>query len=276
MSHTRFDGSWLSLREQVDHRSRPVELLPPLQKAWRARGWSRVVDLGSGTASNLRYLCRRLPGPQRWTLVDQDEELLEEALQRVPDSAGAERPGPPGPALEVEAAVHDLDGSGLDTVAGAHLVTASALLDLVSAAWLARLVSRTVEEGAGALLALSYDGAIRWSGPPHPDDPLVREAVNEHQRGDKGMGPALGPTAGSTARRLFQEAGYRTWLRPSPWVLTPGDWELGHALVKGWVEAARERRPMAQTRIDAWGRHRVDGLRSGTLTVGHLDLLALP
>ena len=71
-----FDADWLALREPVDHRSRAHALLAPLCDAWRARGWSRVLDLGSGTGSNLRYLTPRLPAGQEWVLVDQDLDHL--------------------------------------------------------------------------------------------------------------------------------------------------------------------------------------------------------
>ena len=56
-----FDADWLALREPIDHRSRAESLLAPLCETWRARGWSRVLDLGSGAGSNLRYLASRLP-----------------------------------------------------------------------------------------------------------------------------------------------------------------------------------------------------------------------
>ena len=75
----RFTADWLALREAVDHRSRPEGLLVPLRAWWRARGASHVVDLGSGTGSNLRYLAPRLDPGQRWRLVDHDRELLRRA-----------------------------------------------------------------------------------------------------------------------------------------------------------------------------------------------------
>ena len=71
-----FDADWLALREPVDHRSRAEALLAALCDAWRARGWSRVLDLGSGTGSNLRYLTPRFPAGQAWVLVDHDPDHL--------------------------------------------------------------------------------------------------------------------------------------------------------------------------------------------------------
>jgi len=72
------------------------------------------------------------------------------------------------------------------------LVTASALLDLVSEDWLAALAARCRESGAAILFALSYDGRIRCS-PEEPNDATICALVNEHQRTDKGFGTRARP-----------------------------------------------------------------------------------
>jgi len=112
-----------------------------------------------------------------------------------------------------------------------------------------------------------------------PDDELIRTAVNAHQRGDKGFGPALGPTAGITAERLFKAAGYRTWLSPSPWWLGPRDHQLVSRLINGWKETSLEVNydPVPADRVKAWAEHRQQTVNNGsfTLRVGHQDLLAV-
>ncbi len=265
----RFEEGWLGLREGVDHRSRAEALVAPLRAAWRDRGWSRVVDLGAGTGSNLRYLSPRLPPSQRWTLVDHDPALLARARDGLPASDRAH-----GAVPEVEIRVGDLDEVGLAAVDDADLVTASALLDLVSRRWLERLVDRVVDAGAGLLVALSYDGTVGWDA-PLPDDDLVREAVNRHQRRDKGLGGALGPDAAVEAARLLEAAGRTVRLEPSPWRLGPGDEALTRELVDGWARAAAEERPDAAARIAAWAAERTARAGEG-VRVGHQDLLALP
>ena len=275
-----FDPAWLALREPVDHRSRAAAAVSLLAPAWRAGGWSRVVDLGAGTGSNLRYLAPRLPGIRSWTLVDHDAALLARAA--APDGA------------ELTRVVGDLAGEGLDAVAGsnADLVTASALLDLTSKDWLGALVAACRGSGSAALFALNYDGGIQWHAAADdprpsddPDDALVRRSVNAHQRRDKGLGPALGPMAGLTAEIAFRAAGYRAWLLPSPWRLGPADAALARALVDGWeaaaVEQLREATPADAPGVDrvrAWAERRRTTIAAGRfgLTVGHVDLLALP
>lgn len=264
MSDDLFDAGWLALREDADHRSRAHELAARLATTGEARGWSRVLDLGSGTGSNLRYLAPRLPWASAWTLLDHDAELLDRA--RAPSVPDPER------------LVGDLAYEGLEVISSVDVVTASALLDLVSEAWLGEAIRACVIGGAGALFALSYDGSIEWRE-RDAEDPLVREALNAHQRREKGLGRALGPDAALRAQAMFRAEGYSVWLRPSPWVLTGvGDRALTLALVRGWTEAATEVRPSERERLRAWEERRIAAIESGRYeaTVGHVDLLALP
>jgi len=108
-------------------------------------------------------------------------------------------------------------------------------------------------------------------------DAEILGALHAHQRGDKGFGPALGPTATRVAERLFREAGYRTWTAWTPWRLTEADRPLALALMEGWEGAAREQHPEGTGRIGAWAARRRTVLAGAfSLAVGHLDLLALP
>ncbi len=269
-----FSPDWLALREAADHRARAVPLVERLRADWRARGWTRIVDLGSGTGSNLRYLVPRLPGPQQWTLVDHDADLLARA--------GAA-------AAEVRCVHGDLAAAGLPAVGQADLVTCSALLDLVPEDWLRRLARACRAAGCGAYLALTYDGVMQWSaagsndGPGEaadPDDAAIRDAVNAHQRRDRGPATALGPDAAAAAEALLRGVGYRTWRLPSPWRLGPGDRALALALIDGWENAALDLSPppAEARRISAWAQRRRQTAAAGRfeLTVGHQDLLALP
>ena len=275
----KFDPAWLALREPVDHRSRSTAVMSLLEPAWRAGGWARVVDLGSGTGSNLRYLAPRLAGIRHWALVDHDADLL----ARVTAPSG----------VEATRVVGDLATAGVDAVrkSDVDLATGSALLDLVSGDWLRGLAEACRDARCAALFALTYDGTIQWTAAAgrrpadDPDDALVRRAVNSHQRRDKGLGPALGPMAGLMAETLFREAGYRVWLLQSPWRLGPDDAELARALVEGWEAAAVEQLGEASPggaadvdRVRSWAQRRRATIETGCfgLTVGHLDLLALP
>jgi SAM-dependent methyltransferase len=268
----RFAADWLSLREPADHAARPRALTESLARRFASAGRLRVLDLGAGTGSNLRYLAPRLPCAQRWTLVDHDRLLLTRAVEAC---ESANRGGWPAVELETSvlglAALSELDLTAFD------LVTASALLDLVTADWLQRTVNQCRQAGVTVLFALSYDGRARWD-PADPKDDIVRAAVNAHQRRDKGLGPALGPAAGSTAAELLMAAGYRVSVESSPWCLGPADAALQEQLIAGWASAAAEQDPSLAAPVHHWAARRRAHLAAGRsrLRLGHVDVLAEP
>ena len=162
---------------------------------------------------------------------------------------------------------------------GRSLVTASALLDLVSDAWLRGLAAQCRAHGSAALFALTYDGRMAFE-PGEPEDSLVCDLVNRHQETDKGFGPALGPGAVRAAVDLFQGAGYDVRTAPSDWVLsrTSAPDALQEQLIDGWAEAAAAIAPDRAAIVAAWRRRRLDHVASGRsrLVVGHQDVAAVP
>lgn len=268
MADGTFDAGWLALREPADHRSRVRALVTELRREGRRRGWSRLVDLGTGTGSNLRFVSARVPWAREWTVVDHDAALLDSVQ-------------PPGPRVRVTRVAGDIAEEGLRAIdERCDVATASALIDLVPERWLREVRDRCAGWGCAAYFALTYDGTVEWRGgeATERDDALVLDAVNEHQRSDKGLGRALGPSAPRTTTALFAEAGYEVRAQPSPWELAgAGDARLVEALIRGWVDAAVQVRPEREVRIRAWGEARRDDFLAGArVRVGHVDILAVP
>lgn len=263
-----FTADWLTLREPADHAARAHDLSAALGARLPAPGRDRAVDLAAGTGSNVRYLLPRMPGIAHWTLVDHDAALLAQAWRLLAPVAL-----PAGRSFDVrQADLNDLGGLPLD---GCALVTASALLDLVSDAWLRAFARRCREAGANVLCALTYDGRIEAS-PSDEADTLVRDLVNAHQRTDKGFGPALGPDAPGAAVGAFRAEGYETSTARSDWVLDATEAELQRQLVHGWAGAAAAIDARHVTDVAAWRDRRLAHIAAGTsrLRVGHVDLAA--
>jgi streptogramin lyase len=154
-----------------------------------------------------------------------------------------------------------------------RLVTASALLDLVSAPWVESLASECRVTGAAGLFALTYDGRIHCS-PEEPGDDEIRQLVNEHQRHDKGFGPALGPTACTVAAESFGALGYSVEREASDWHLEPDAGELQRQLIEGWSRAAVQMAPDRSVFVREWTDRRLAHVLDGhsRLVVGHEDL----
>lgn len=283
-----FSDSWLALREPLDARSRSAALVRRLSTE-SAPHPRRIIDLGAGNGSNLRYLAPRLGGEQEWLLVDHDGALLEAAARHLARWA-TER----GLALHEQGETLILHGSGLhcrarrlelDLARDLHalpvdecwLLTASALLDLASWDWLVDLVDRARAADARMLFALTYDGEIGWA-PQLSDDPLVTALVNDHQNRDKGFGPALGPRAASAVVERLRHHGYDVNEAETPWEIQPGETGVQQTLIEGWAKAALEQNPEEVERIERWAceRGRLVAAGSSRLRVGHRDVLALP
>jgi SAM-dependent methyltransferase len=263
-----FSADWLALREPADHAARSADLTTRIADRLRARPGRRAVDLAAGSGSNVRYLLPRLPGVAHWTLVDYDAALLAQAWRLVTPVA---REG--GVGFDVrQGDLRALDTLPLD---GCGLVTASALLDLVSPAWLQAFAARCRAAGVDVLCTLSYDGRIACA-PADEGDEHVRALVNQHQRTDKGFGPALGPDAAGAAVAAFEAAGFTVHTAESDWVLDSTHAELQRQLLAGWAVAARERALTEAATIDAWLARRLAQVDAGVsgVRVGHVDLAA--
>lgn len=251
-----FTPEWLALREPADQTARDPGLLA---RAAQAAGPKPVIlDLGCGTGSTLRTLAPHLPEDARWHLVDNDPTLLERASAEAPGRADLHRID-----------LRDLDALPLE---GVTLVTASALLDLMPADWITRLADRLAAAGLPFYAALSYDGMMWWE-PALPRDESIIRAFNDHQRGDKGLGPALGPDAATRATEIFAAAGFDVQDGPSPWRIGPGDVPLHRALIEGIAHAAAE---TGENMAADWGRHRAAMAGDSRCLIGHYDMLALP
>ncbi len=258
-----FSAAWLALREPADAAARAPRVTEAIATALAGRTPLRVADLGCGTGSNVRYLASRLPQPQAWRLLDHDEALLAEARAILPQAVDTR-----------VADLHDLPSSAFE---GCDLVTASALLDLVSDAWVRRFASLCRDAGAAVLVALNYDGRTGCT-PLDADDDAVRALVNAHQRTDKGFGPALGPDSGVRTAQALKDAGYRVTIAKSDWVIEADQAELQRQLITGWADAAVELAPAEAARIRAWQLRRLAHVDAGIsiVRVGHDDVCGVP
>lgn len=262
-----FDPGWLALRAPFDAAARSPQALAPLRRWAAGRGGAvlRIADLGGGTGANLRFLAPLLPMPQHWTVIDSDPALLERIdLAALPVPATRLR-------CDLAAVPDPLAGLAVD------LVTASALLDLAGAAWIDRLADLCTARSWPFHAALTYDGTVTLD-PADGEDAGIVAAFDRHQRRDKGLGPALGPEAGRHAAAAFRHRGHAVVTAPSPWRLGPDDRGMQHAMLGFLAGAAADMEPDRAPAIAAWRTRRAALVDAGraTMTVGHVDLTALP
>jgi SAM-dependent methyltransferase len=261
-----FTPEWLALREQADAEARSVRLLDPLRKTLLNRTPLVIRDLGCGTGSMARWLAGRLAGPQHWVLHDRDRALLDLARSGM-SAATADR------VITVETRFGDLTSLRAADLAETSLVTASALLDLLTEREVTELAAACVGAGCPALLTLSVTGQVEFT-PGEPLDTRFAEAFNAHQRRVVGGRRLLGPDAVPVAVRAFETFGASVRTRSSPWRLDARQAPLAREWLRGRVDAAVEQRPDLAEDAPAYLRRRLSG--RPRVVIGHMDLLAVP
>lgn len=284
-----FDGDWLDLREPYDAAARDAGLAAMLADALPAR--PRILDLGAGTGSLLRWLGHWIGRAQAWTLVDADAGLAERAFETIADRAEsvgwtATFPGrktllvhAPHGAWRVEALIADLadapDNLPLDKV---DAVVNSALCDLVSRDWVERLAAACASRGLPFYAALNVTGRDRFM-PPDPADALVARGFRRDQRRDKGFGgPALGPAAPAAIAEAFAAHGYAVHVAPSDWIVDRRAALFAREVATGHGAAAIAWERRAAGAIEDWieARRAQAAHRMLSVRIGHRDILALP
>jgi hypothetical protein len=266
----RVSSRWLALREPADSAARAPGLAEHLARHLPATGRLVIHDLGCGTGAMGRWLAPRLRGPQRWVVHDRDADLLEVA---VADLLG---PAADGAAVTVEARQSDITRLDPGDLADASLITASALLDLLTGDELAGLVTLCAGAGCPVLLTLSVVGRVELT-PADPLDSRVAAAFDAHQRRMTTRGRLLGPDAVEAAVEEFGRLGAEVLVWPSPWRLGSAQADLSAEWFAGWVGAACEQQVELAAET-AYSRRRQAEAAAGQLavTVDHADLLVLP
>jgi trans-aconitate methyltransferase len=267
----RVSETWLALREPADAAARATDLVEELVRHLPATGRRVIHDLGCGTGAMGRWLAPLLPGPQHWVLHDRDPELLRTASADPPDSSAD------AAAVTVETTRSDVTRLNSSDLAGASLITASALLDMLTAEELAALARLCVATRCPALITISVVGRVELT-PAERLDRRVAAAFDAHQRRTTERGRLLGPDAPAAAIEEFRRLGRRVLVRPSPWRLGSSHAHLAAAWLDGWVRAACDQEPELAGQADAYRRRRLAEAMTGRLavTVDHADLLVLP
>ena len=287
----RYSSTWLELREAADAEARAADLAEQVSRLLAGTAPLVIHDLGCGTGSMARWLAPRLPGPQHWMLHDRDPDLLNLATENLL-AAG----------IPAKPVLGDLTAITAADLAGGSLVTASALLDLLTVDDMDALARACTTAGVPALLTLTVVGRIDLV-PWEPLDNVLCDAFNDHLRGGAGGAghaggdaghaggdahPAdgarrpLGPGSADAAAEAFRRHGATVLVRETPWRLGAARSDLIAEWLNGFVPAAARQLPGGGSDldncVDSYLARRLEQAAAGELrvTVEHVDLLAIP
>jgi hypothetical protein len=264
---SEYSPAWLRLREPADAQARSAELLEPVRRHLAGVARPVIRDLGCGTGSMGRWLAGRLPGPQHWIMYDRDAALLAHARANMAEVAADGTP------VTVETRRRDITHLTAAELRGAALVTASALLDVLTRDEVNGLAAACAGASCPALLTLSVLGRVEFT-PADPLDADIASAFNAHQRRSTSGRRLLGPDAVDATAEAFTDLGATVRVRPSSWRLDGQQAALTTQWLRGWVAAAYEQEP--DLPAEPYLERRVATATAGELrvVVQHADLLA--
>jgi hypothetical protein len=262
------DPRWLSARVTADTAARAAtlstllpELINYLIEIGNAEDDVEIIDLGAGTGANQRWLAPRLPLRQRWVHLDHDPAISRSLP--LPDDT-----------LIIDDSVEALARLLSSRSGDRRLVTCSALLDVLTTAQVHAVCNAVIDNQVPALFSLSVTGDLNVM-PANPDDQLLLDAFNDHQR----RAGRAGPGATSLAGDAFRAGGFRVLCQETPWQLTASS---GPAFVvqvlQERLDAAVAQDPTLAQVATRWLQLRRSQLAWGSLRIdlGHCDVLALP
>lgn len=262
-----FSANWLTMREPYDRAARDQTLAGNLCAYLANKPAGPIVDLGGGTGSTARTLAADFGVERPWVVLDHDPDLL---------AYGRERHATHQTKIDFRHA--DLTSNLAALIPPeAVAVTTSALLDLVSEAWLSQLVGVLQRRNLPFYAALTYDGRMRWR-PGDIFDQRIKQIFDNHQHTDKGFGPALGPDAPSTLATILSDGTGTLQSARSDWTFEQSDRAIQVELLQGYANAALELAPAERKEIADWHRQRTTRLDNGQSRhiVGHVDQLWIP
>ena len=80
----KFNNSWLFKREKIDNLSKNLLITYKINKSLKNLNEINLIDLGTGTGSNFRYLSKKIKyNNQYWTLMDISKSSLKEAKTKT-------------------------------------------------------------------------------------------------------------------------------------------------------------------------------------------------
>jgi trans-aconitate methyltransferase len=259
-----FSPEWLALREPADIAARNRRVMDSCRHVFTGRSDVVVCDMGAGTGASVRAFADLLPRRQDWILIDHDQRNLSAATAALDMWKGARE-------IRIQTMQRDFAQDAACWPEHTDLVSASALLDLCSRAWIDDFVAALAARRLPLLATLTVNG-IMATAPAHELNEPIFAAFRDHQTGDKGFGPSAGAEAAVYLERCLTNAGYKIEAGESPWLIDRSSPALMNELLIGIAGAARAIGKLNTTDVDTWLRANAAHIQ--TLTIGHRDVFA--
>ncbi|MDC0232982.1 class I SAM-dependent methyltransferase [Pelagibacteraceae bacterium] len=204
----KFENSWLFQREKIDNLSKNIFIIKKINSVLKNYDKIRIIDLGTGTGSNFRYLSKKIKFKnQSWTLMDLSKSSLKEAKKTIVAN------------IKIKKIIfkHDDIIKNIQQYNFKYydLVTGSAFLDIMPVDWFKKFYTQNKNTKL-VYFSINYDGYFKFY-PKHKLDRRVLQLFNNDQKSKKNNKTrAVGPHCSNIINSFFSKT-HKCYLFKSNW-----------------------------------------------------------
>ena len=287
MQANKFTATWINLRESYDMLSRS-DLLQNLYKNNKLN-LKKVIDLGGGNGSFLRWCHYKNIIYDDFLIIDNDEALLKSfyprtksylstiSLSLIKDNMMSYR---------IQNLKTNKDGfitlkkqdfyKSIDIINDYNLVSFSAVSDLLSKKFIKCLFDK-INKGTNLYFSICFDGRVKWKNKDKHDKYIV-SMFNQHQKQEKTTGVALGLNSINFIKNLSKKNDYKIYIADSSWSVDSQDNDsriFQKAYLNTIYKPLKKFELTDKDILENWFKSKQNDIenKNSNLVVGHKDIL---
>lgn len=287
MQANKFTATWINLRESYDMLSRS-DLLQNLYKN-NKMNLKKVIDLGGGNGSFLRWCHYKNIIYDDFLIIDNDEALLKSfyprtksylsmmSLSLIKDNMMSYR---------IQNLKTNKDGfitlkkqdfyKSIDIINDYNLVSFSAVSDLLSKKFIKCLFDK-VNKGTNLYFSICFDGRVKWKN-KNKHDKYIVSMFNQHQKQEKTTGVALGLNSINFIKNLSKKNDYKIYIADSSWSVDSQDNDsriFQKAYLNTIYKPLKKFELTDKDILENWLKSKQNDIenKNSNLVVGHKDIL---
>lgn len=282
---------WLSYRSACDAVARNKGIERKFLEFFNHKPTLDIVDVGAGTGANFRYYFDHIRQNQRWTFIEKNAQLIEEAkacIAHFAQQKGYHLEQKHSNLMHIsagdkQASIKIIQGclgdiEHLVSLPDADVVTANAVFDLISYEQFDALVRKLKKEYVCLLSTLNY---YETSFLPFSDtDARFIRWYHMHMKRPQQFGIAMGPDCCEEMLDLLHQQGMIIEQEASQWHITRNNTAMHHFLLSFMEDAIHKLNLAAceKEAFDQWMDKRKKLCRERRLEiyVDHNDIFAYP
>ena len=287
MQANKFTATWINLRESYDMLSRS-DLLQNLYKNNKLN-LKKVIDLGGGNGSFLRWCHYKNIIYDDFLIIDNDEALLKSfyprtksylstiSLSLIKDNMMSYR---------IQNLKTNKDGfitlkkqdfyKSIDIINDYNLVSFSAVSDLLSKKFIKCLFDK-INKGTNLYFSICFDGRVKWKN-KNKHDKYIVSMFNQHQKQEKTTGVALGLNSINFIKNLSKKNDYKIYIADSSWSVDSQDNDsriFQKAYLNTIYKPLKKFELTDKDILENWLKSKQNDIenKNSNLVVGHKDIL---